>query len=447
MAGYCQDERGTHQANRPSTAERATLPAPAPPGAASPDGVLATARDGRADELAVVLQRAVAGRASEAVIQRVHYPHLRAVIPDYAGETAGTKAAALAPAVAQKIKACQAAYPLVRGTPPKTPLTLTKVQIGAGLAGLGGPFDKVTESTTMTGREWMALLNRWRDVFNQEYFVYSGPKPANFPGPLSQNFNFTPQHDAWLLTSLQGGVGRDTPQQQADSEVFVQGGRLMRGPPRHNRETLDTEQSVTWFKGMGWEIFVLSHDGHLHAASHLAGTRHHSSLLGIAATNPTQAKDSAAAGEMKVSNGKVQKLSVKTGHYQAKLPQMRQLVQWLMKRGADLRGTELLNFDGTVIAADGHLWWAGQAVGYDTSKTDYVMQWYKTTYGPAAVNTALTAHGWTLVNVGGGSYWQKPGGNHANAREVRRALKAMFPAHWAPKTTEGPWDSPTGSTI
>ena len=383
------------------------------------------------------------------MIQRVHYPQLRAVISTYNNETAGSQAVHLTPAVVQKLKACRAAYPLVRGQRADQPVTLTTAPPTPvpGLAGLGGPFDSATQSTTMTGREWMALLSRWRDVFNVEYFSYSGPRPGNFPGQIPQNFAFTPAHEAWLGTVLQGGVGRDTQQQQDASEVFVEGGRLWRGPPSPHRPAIDTSQSVTWFKGMGWEIFVLSHVGKLHMASHLAGLRHHSSLLGPGA-NLTQAKDAAAAGEMKVTNGRVQQLSVKTGHYQAKIPQMQQVVHWLMKRGTNLNGTTLLSFDGSLIAADASVWWnnTGRA-SYERTKTDRAMDWSRATQGgQPAVNAALIAHGWALVNHLGGWYWQKPDGSHASAREVRKALKTAFP-HWQPVTTAGPADTPVASTI
>jgi len=217
----------------------------------------------------------------------------------------------------------------------------------------------------------------------------------------------------------------------------VDSGRLVRASGRR----VDTKDSVTWFKGLGWEIFVLSHTGQLHMASHLVGRRHHSSLLGLHAATVaggTGARDAASAGEMLVRDGKIQQLSTKTGHYQSGAEQLRNIVHTLVKRGADLSGTVLLDYAGAVVSNDARTWWTTTGErAYETSKTDYAMAWYTREYSRAAINMAVQSLGWNFVPVGAQWMWRKPDGNYATAKDVRKALKAAFPRHFDPEATYG----------
>ena len=403
-------------------------------------------------QAALALQARVGNRAATGVLARVTYPHLRAVhVGLYAGET-GT-AAAFIPAVTPKLDALKAVYVAISNRPGTQQVTLTPTvnpvvgftQI-PGLPGLGGPYDPATRTAVATVTDWHRLLNRWRDIFNEEYFsVPLGVSGANFPGRLPHNFNYRPQHAQWVQDQLTArGVRRDTDAERRLSEVSVQGGRLVRAA----RNRVDTSNSVTWFKGLGWEIFVLSHQGQLHMASHLVGRRHHSSLLGLHATSATHARDAASAGEILVRDGKIAQLSTKTGHYAAGQNQLLQIVHFLSKKGADLSGTVLLDFQNNVVSADARNWWTttGQAA-YETGKTDYAMSWYQQQYSFAAREAALQAMGWNKVNVGGHWYWRKPDGSNATAREVRQALKARFPRHFDPASTYGPLDVPTPVSV
>jgi hypothetical protein len=248
------------------------------------------------------------------------------------------------------------------------------------------------------------------------------------------------------------GVHRDSPAEQTRSEVHVGPlGLLYRYVPGPPDIPVDTSNSVTWQSGMGAEIYVLSHDGKLHMSSHVVGRHHHSSLLGHTAGSTTHAKDAAAAGEMKVSLGKIDRISIKTGHYQSGLDQLRQIVKLLVKRGANLAGTELVDHMGAILAADAAVWWAS-AVGsqaYEHAKSDHVILWYRAQHGDE--RPAFLALNWTPRPMGGPFgriEWIKPGGMPATAKDFRQALKQHFPApHWDPATDEvgvmGPQRVPT----
>jgi hypothetical protein len=123
-------------------------------------------------------------------------------------------------------------------------------------------------------------------------------------------------------------------------------------------------------------------------------------------------------------------------------------VHFLSKKGADLSGTALLDFQSNVVSADARNWWTttGQAA-YETGKTDYALRWYQQQYSAAASNAALHSMGWNLVNVGGHWYWRKPDGSNATAQEVRRALKARFPRHFDPASTYGAADVATPVSV
>jgi hypothetical protein len=72
---------------------------------------------------------------------------------------------------------------------------------------------------------------------------------------------------------------------------------------------LDTkiQNLQTVFSGIGWGIWVLSPDGDFYTGSHKVGEFHHSSFL---SGEPVK-----AAGEWQVSNGQIDYITGKTGHY------------------------------------------------------------------------------------------------------------------------------------
>lgn len=415
------------------------------------------------DALGVTLAHAVSRRAAVAVVQRVHFPHLRAVRtgayldedqPLPALPTAGQTQSRneFIAAAKQKMATCAAVHASIAGRAGIITLSqkMTPAAVPAGpneipsLSSLGGPYDPTTGTTAMRHDEWGQLLNRWRRLFNANYFSAEGVRGA--PGGIPRNFVIAPggQHDIWLTNLINTtGVHRDSPAEQTQSGVHVGAGGLLY---RHSAGAapaipVDTSASATWQSGMGWEIYVLSHDGELHMSSHVVGRHHHSSLLGHTAGSVTHAKDAAGAGEMKVTAGKIDQLSIKTGHYQSGVQQLRQVIHLLNKRGANLAGTVLRDHTGAVTAHDAAVWWAspqGQTQ-YEHDKSDHVINWYTAQHGD--LTPVFTALGWTAAPpaAGGRIHWQKLGGAPATAKDFRVALKAHFSAlhpHWNPVTDE-----------
>ena len=95
-------------------------------------------------------------------------------------------------------------------------------------------------------------------------------------------------------------------EQRAVYEVRIVGDRLKRVV---DEENLDTATYSTMHSGPGWAIFVLSPDNKIYAGSHITGQFHHSSFL---AGTPVQ-----SGGEFQVTDGIIQKITPKTGHYRA----------------------------------------------------------------------------------------------------------------------------------
>jgi len=116
---------------------------------------------------------------------------------------------------------------------------------------------------------------------------------------------------------------------QARTKVTVGGGRLVRNDPPHNTgQPVDTAESVTFFSGLGREIFVVSPDGAIHMSSHKIGQYHHSSLLAAGGV--------VMAGEMAVTGGTITAMSNKSGHYEPTARQFRQFLRRLKREGVAL---------------------------------------------------------------------------------------------------------------
>ena len=94
-----------------------------------------------------------------------------------------------------------------------------------------------------------------------------------------------------------------TAAEQESTLVTVRGGRLLRS----DGSPVDTRDSSTFASGTGVEIFVTDASGEPHMASHEIGSTHHSSLLAGEAVG--------VAGEMQVTDGKIDWVSNKSGHY------------------------------------------------------------------------------------------------------------------------------------
>jgi hypothetical protein len=99
------------------------------------------------------------------------------------------------------------------------------------------------------------------------------------------------------------------------------------GELRLNGEPFDTTKYTTEFSGPGWAIYVLSPSPlyNFYVGNHIMGTEHHSSLLAGGKV--------AAAGELKVSNGKLEIITAKSGHYKPTLDMFLTVLGVLRLRG------------------------------------------------------------------------------------------------------------------
>lgn len=109
-------------------------------------------------------------------------------------------------------------------------------------------------------------------------------------------------------------VAYDNDLQKEFTKLSIVGGQFF----THDRKPFDTRRMVTAMMGPGYCIYVMSAEGNLHVSSHSVGHRHHSSLLGGSMV--------AGAGELKVTTGRLEYLSNKSGHYR---PDFFQFVQTL----------------------------------------------------------------------------------------------------------------------
>ncbi len=87
---------------------------------------------------------------------------------------------------------------------------------------------------------------------------------------------------------------------------------------------LDTSHMVTHFSGPGKAIFVMDKHGNIHVDSHIAGHRHHSSLVA--------GRKIACGGELEVTRGKLVWMSNKSGHYWPKKVHLLQILHQLQKK-------------------------------------------------------------------------------------------------------------------
>lgn len=120
-----------------------------------------------------------------------------------------------------------------------------------------------------------------------------------------------------------------TPAAQKASTVTISGGRLLRDPTHQTKGApVDTSGGVTHFRGAGHEIFVVGPSGDIHMGSHKVGQYHHSSLLAGSSV--------VMAGEMKVTDGRVEYVSNKSGHYLPSRYQMTNFLKALQSAGVPL---------------------------------------------------------------------------------------------------------------
>jgi hypothetical protein len=124
---------------------------------------------------------------------------------------------------------------------------------------------------------------------------------------------------------------------RTDYQLTVAGGKITQGGA-----DFDTTAMFSSGAGAGYSIFVMSPRGEIYSNEHKPGLFHHSSFLSGLPT--------AAAGELQVKKGKLQKVTNKSGHYHPGAAETYQVLKELKSKGLPLS-----NFGLTVkgIPTDG----------------------------------------------------------------------------------------------
>jgi hypothetical protein len=205
---------------------------------------------------------------------------------------------------------------------------------------------------------------------------------------------------------------------QKKSKITITGGQLKRA----NGNLVDTANSVTFQKGLGWEIFVMSPTGDIHMESHKIGKYHHSSLLAGA--------DVASAGMMRVENGALRELSNHSGHYAPTLIHVLQILQRLEKKGVPLTFDLNIQAGGVAISKPADVFWA-EPQGkrkYEQDKTAQMWDDFVGKYGQPTVEKRFTSKKWKVTQVPPTVgirelKCEKPDGTEATQKEIREFLK------------------------
>jgi hypothetical protein len=209
---------------------------------------------------------------------------------------------------------------------------------------------------------------------------------------------------------------------QERSLVLVGGNKLFRNDDK--KTPVDTKQSSTFHSGLGAEIFVVGMGNEIHMASHKIGKFHHSSLLGGATIS--------MAGEMQVTDGKIDWLSNKSGHYTPSVVQFQQFLHHLGKDvpltfpvlgwGVPKGVTAQQLVDG--VGEDGQL---KEKRSHDYQKTQALLTAWKDLVGKDAMKKVMKAKGWKLDKWDG--EWEVEDANYQAIppQSVRQAMKDAFP--------------------
>jgi hypothetical protein len=209
---------------------------------------------------------------------------------------------------------------------------------------------------------------------------------------------------------------------QERSLVLVGGNKLFRNDDK--KTPVDTKQSSTFHSGLGAEIFVVGMGNDIHMASHKIGKFHHSSLLGGTTVS--------MAGEMQVSDGKIDWLSNKSGHYTPSVVQFQQFLHHLGKDvplnfpvlgwGVPKGVTAQQLVDG--VGEDGQL---KEKRSHDYQKTQALLTAWKDLVGKDAMKKVMKAKGWKLDKWDG--EWEVEDANYQAIppQSVRQAMKDAYP--------------------
>jgi hypothetical protein len=210
-----------------------------------------------------------------------------------------------------------------------------------------------------------------------------------------------------------------TPEAQARTQIKISGGKLKRNDDRD----VDTRDSVTFQKGLGWEIFVIGPGGDIHMASHKIGKYHHSSLLAAGSV--------AAAGMMRVSSGNLQELNNHSGHYAPQEEHIRQVVRHLQKNNVPLNFTLEIAGKGK-YNAEQYMKSSGEGgeggeESFEKRTTQVVITHFLRVKGVAKVKDAIADKGWRWVPLPRDQFRiEKATGDRPTHEEVRACLQEYF---------------------
>ncbi|KQW53057.1 hypothetical protein ASC77_01780 [Nocardioides sp. Root1257] len=217
-------------------------------------------------------------------------------------------------------------------------------------------------------------------------------------------------------------VEYDDESAQERSLVLVGGNRLFRNDDK--KTPVDTAMSSTFHSGLGAEIFVVGMGNDIHMASHKIGKFHHSSLLGGANVS--------MAGEMQVTDGKIDWLSNKSGHYHPSVVQFQQFLHHLSK---DMPINFPVNGWGVPKNVTGQQLVDGvDETGqvkpkqtHDFQKMQEQLTAWKELVGKPAMKKVMKDNGWKLDKWDDEWEVEDADGNAVPPKSVREAMKRAYP--------------------
>ncbi|HEU5005882.1 MAG TPA: DUF4157 domain-containing protein [Jatrophihabitantaceae bacterium] len=291
------------------------------------------------------------------------------------------------------------------GMDPADDVRLNEIKERFRIAGPHGPGALFTALTPMSRDEARAKIDeryqRLLEIAKREEI------PVSADGTLADISGRKVEYD-------------ETADKQEKTKVLFGGGKMHRndGP----KTLVDTKDSVTHHSGLGVEIFVVSANNEIHMASHKIGKYHHSSLLA--------GQDVSMGGEMKVTAGKIDWMSNKSGHYNPSATHFVQFLSFLKKDGLDM------SFQVQGWGVDAGLTAQQFLDGLDKNmvrnekksaeflKTDTVWKGFCDEFGAAAVLGLINAQHW--VPNGAGTGYVDTAGIAVPHAIVRKLLKQTF---------------------
>ena len=163
----------------------------------------------------------------------------------------------------------------------------------------------------------------------QQYLAEDLTKDVQLP-TTDMNPRFVGEHVPGNQIWGGSGVKYLTDEERGAYQLSVKDGKLYDA----DGNLFDTSGAMTVHSGQGRAIFVMDENGNLYASNYQeVGAFHHSSLL---AGDPV-----AGAGELQVSNGDIQVISDKSGHYMPGRRYTMQTVDYLRGLGLNIADSQI----------------------------------------------------------------------------------------------------------